>query len=69
MRKLTKVIETLIMTISISRETPERLEFEYVTNEVDPQKYVEFVNAVTSQPSKDNEVFVTRIKGLQEQVS
>ena len=35
--------------------------------QVDPKKYTEFVNAVTSQPSKDNEAFVTRIKELQEQ--
>ena len=56
------------MTISISKkETPEGTEFTMSQAKVDPKKYVEFVNAVTSQPSKDNEVFVTRIKELQEQ--
>ena len=37
------------------------------TMSVDTQRYLEFVNAVTSQQSKDNEAFVTRIKELQEQ--
>ena len=56
------------MTISISKkETPEGTEFTMSQAKVDPKKYVEFVNVVTSQPSKDNEVFVTRIKELQEQ--
>ena len=32
---------------------------------VDTQRYLEFVNAVTSQPSQDNEAFVYRIQELQ----
>ena len=31
---------------------------------VDPKKYVEFVNAVTSIPSKDHEAFVYRLQEL-----
>ena len=34
---------------------------------IDPQKYLEFVNAVTSQQSKDHEAFVYRIQELEGQ--
>ena len=34
---------------------------------VDTKKYVEFVNAVTSQPSKDNEAFIYRLQELEGQ--
>ena len=34
---------------------------------VDTQKYVEFVNAVTSQPSKDHEAFIYRLQEIEEQ--
>ena len=34
---------------------------------VDPKKYAQFVNAVTSQPSKDNEAFLYRLQELQGQ--
>lgn len=34
---------------------------------VDTQKYVEFVDAVTSQPSKDHEAFIYRLQELQGQ--
>ena len=34
---------------------------------IDPQKYLEFVNAVTSKPSQDNEAFVYRIQELEGQ--
>ena len=34
---------------------------------IDPKKYVEFVNAVTSQQSKDHEAFVYRIQELEGQ--
>ena len=36
-------------------------------SKVDPQKYAQFVNAVTSQPSKDNEAFIYRLQELQGQ--
>jgi len=32
---------------------------------IDPKKYVEFVDAVTSQPSKDHEAFVYRLEELE----
>ena len=32
---------------------------------IDPQKYLEFVDAVTSQPSKDHEAFVYRLEELE----
>ena len=32
---------------------------------IDPIKYVEFVDAVTSQPSKDHEAFVYRLEELE----
>ena len=32
---------------------------------IDPQKYLEFVDAVTSQPSKDHEAFVYRLQELE----
>jgi len=34
---------------------------------VDTQKYVEFVDAVTSQPSKDHEAFIYRLQELEGQ--
>ena len=34
---------------------------------VDTQKYVEFVNAVTSQPSKDHEAFIYRLQEIEGQ--
>ena len=34
---------------------------------IDPKKYVEFVNAVTSQQSKDHEAFVYRVQELEGQ--
>lgn len=34
---------------------------------IDPQKYLEFVNAVTSQQSKDHEAFVYRIQEIEGQ--
>ena len=34
---------------------------------IDPIKYVEFVNAVTSQQSKDHEAFVYRVQELEGQ--
>ncbi len=38
-----------------------------MTKKIDPDKYLEFVNAVTSQPSKENEAFVYRIQELEGQ--
>ena len=32
---------------------------------VDPKKYAQFVDAVTSQPSKDHEAFVYRLEELE----
>ena len=34
---------------------------------VDPKKYVNFVDAVTSQPSKDHEPFIYRLQELEGQ--
>ena len=34
---------------------------------VDPKKYVNFVDAVTSQPSKDHEAFIYRLQELEGQ--
>ena len=34
---------------------------------VDTQKYVEFVDAVTSQPSKDHEAFIYRLQEIEGQ--
>ena len=34
---------------------------------IDPKKYVEFVDAVTSQPSKEHEAFVYRVQELEGQ--
>ena len=34
---------------------------------IDPKKYVEFVNAVTSQQSKDHEAFIYRLQELEGQ--
>ena len=34
---------------------------------VDTQKYVEFVDAVTSQPSKDHEAFISRLQEIEGQ--
>ena len=39
----------------------------FMTNKVDTQKYVEFVDAVTSQPSKDHEAFIYRLQELEGQ--
>ena len=38
-----------------------------MTSQVDTQKYVEFVNEVTSQPSKDHEAFIYRLQEIEGQ--
>ena len=56
------------MTISISKEeTPEGTKFTMSQSKVDTQKYVEFVDAVTSNESKNYYDFAQRIAILQEQ--
>ena len=55
------------MTISINKEeTPEGTKFT-MSRSVDTQKYVEFVNAVTSKESQDPEAFLYRLQELQGQ--
>tara|TARA_B100000282_G_C31439772_1_gene357461 strand:- start:114 stop:524 length:411 start_codon:yes stop_codon:yes gene_type:complete len=38
-----------------------------MTKQVDTDKYLEFVNGVTSQPSKDHEAFIYRLQELEGQ--
>tara|TARA_A100001515_G_scaffold110763_1_gene91820 strand:+ start:465 stop:875 length:411 start_codon:yes stop_codon:yes gene_type:complete len=38
-----------------------------MTSQVDTQKYLEFVNEVTSQPSKDHEAFIYRLQEIEGQ--
>ena len=53
------------MTISINKEeTPKGVKFTMSQNKVDTQKYVEFVNEVTSQESKEESVFFERLEYL-----
>ena len=54
------------MTISIIKEqTPEGTKFTMSQDKVDTEKYLEFVDAVTSEPSKDHEAFVYRLEELE----
>ncbi|QFG06340.1 MazG-like pyrophosphatase [Synechococcus phage S-SCSM1] len=56
------------MTISISKEeTPEGTKFTMSQDKVDTQKYLEFVDAVTSNESKNYYDFAQRIAILQDQ--
>ena len=53
------------MTISINKEeTPEGTKFTMSQDRVDTDAYLEFVNAVTSQPSSDADAFEYRIQEL-----
>ena len=38
-----------------------------MTKQVDTDKYLEFVNGVTSEPSKDHEAFIYRLQELEGQ--
>ena len=53
------------MTISINKEqTPEGTKFTMSQDRVDTNAYLEFVSAVTSQPSSDADAFEYRIQEL-----
>ena len=53
------------MTISINKEqTPEGTKFTMSQDRVDTNAYLEFVSAVTSQPSSDADAFECRIQEL-----
>ena len=47
------------------RKEPPRNSHLLNSNMIDPKKYAQFVNAVTSQQSKDHEAFVYRIQELE----
>jgi len=53
------------MTISITKEeSQEGIKFTMTQNKVDTEKYLEFVNEVTSQPSKSYSNFTARLYEL-----
>ena len=55
------------MTISITKEeTPEGIQFNMTQNKVDTNKYLEFVDGVTSQPSKSYPNLTARLYELNE---